>query len=169
MIYKWDISLSSSGSSLSSLFSGVVASFVAFSSLASVGLSLASFSNLLLPGFFGQKLGSLSLNGCLVTRRLLLFSSGFFSQSDLNNGQESLLLHSNKSFLFRFIDINNFPLLDFSDLMKTFNSSLQNLGNPECLVDKAISCLDCDERFTLTEEEGQCSRNIATWIRWPLP
>ena len=60
------------------------------------------------------------------------------------------------------IDINNLSLSDFGDLMQSRDSTLDNLSNPECPVDKAVSGFDCDKAFALSEEKSKSSGHVAT-------
>lgn len=133
-------SFSSSSFSITSIFSfltsSIISSFISstlssiVSSFPSVGSSLFSFSLLFFPLFFSQEIFSFSLNWGLITSSFLLISCRLFGKCNFDNSQKSLLLHSDESFFSWFININNFSFFDFSDLVKSRNSSFDNLSNP---------------------------------------
>ena len=126
-VYTWSMKLSisvsvisSSSSFTSSLFSSVSS---LLSSVVSLFSSFFSFFFSLGPGLFGQEFTLNILKRTLISRCFLLLFSWFFSESDLDDSEESFLFNFKESLLSGHENINNFLLSDGDDLMKIGNFS----------------------------------------------
>lgn len=96
----------------------------------------------------------------MVAWSLPLGLSRVFGESDLDNGQEPLLLDLLKSLLLWLIDVDCLFLGDGDDLVKIRDLSADYLCNPERSIDDSLSGFDRDKLLILTKEKSESSADI---------
>lgn len=78
--------------------------------------------------------------------------SRLFCQGNLNESEESLNVDVNKTLFFRLIDVDNFLLVETSNLVEITDLSFEDLGNPNGSFDDSVSGTEDHEGFLFVEE-----------------
>ncbi len=136
--------------------------------LSSLAPTLFAFLLSSLPAFLGEEIG-LDAEGSVVAGLGLLISSGSLGESDFKDGKEALLSDGDETLLAGFPDINNLLLSDLDDHVQSLDLAAEDLSHPQGLVHKLFGSLDSHERLALSEEQGECPRDVFAWVGKGVP